>query len=194
MNPHDLKYLQEAYMEVYDNELDESYKELPYEKMMQQASKIKKQAPYRKRREAAKTAKRILDVASEHNPDLVKLMPKLNLNFGKYERGRKSRTQSEEVDIYDIILSHLIDEGYADCLGSAEIILENMSDEWLDDILEGFVDPERGQAPSGRSPIENVSYHPKKSVRGKAMGAFAHQMGKEYGGKFKAKTKDPTKD
>lgn len=57
---------------------------------------------------------------------------------------------------------------------------------------EAFVDPETGEAPSGRSPIENVSYHPKKSVRRKAMGAFAHQMGKEYGGKWKAKTKDPT--
>lgn len=57
---------------------------------------------------------------------------------------------------------------------------------------EAFVDPETGEAPSGRSPIENVSYHPKKSVRRKAMGAFAYQMGKEYGGKWKSKTKDPT--
>lgn len=59
---------------------------------------------------------------------------------------------------------------------------------------EAFVDPETGEAPSGRSPIENVSYHPKKRVRRKAMGAFAHQMGIEYGGKWKPKTKDPTVD
>lgn len=36
----------------------------------------------------------------------------------------------------EVVLGYLIDEGYADCLGSAEIILENMSDEWFDTILE----------------------------------------------------------
>lgn len=36
----------------------------------------------------------------------------------------------------EVILGYLIDEGIADCLGSAEIILENMSDEWFDTILE----------------------------------------------------------
>lgn len=42
---------------------------------------------------------------------------------------------SEGYNHYNIIISHLLDEGYADCVGSAEIILENMSDEWLESIL-----------------------------------------------------------
>jgi hypothetical protein len=40
---------------------------------------------------------------------------------------------------YDYILSHLLDEGYANNLENAEVILMNMSESWFDDILdEGF--------------------------------------------------------
>lgn len=109
----------------------------------------------------------------------------------KLERAFNMPSVTEELKI---ILNYLIDEGYATSIEGAEVILENMSEGWMESIMEAFVDPETGEAPSGRSPVENVSYHPKKSVRRKAMGAFAHQMGKEYGGKWKAKTKDPTKD
>ena len=59
---------------------------------------------------------------------------------------------------------------------------------------EGFVDPEQGEAPSGRSPLENVSDHPKASVRRKAVKNFRKQMGKEYGGKWKSKSNDPVKE
>jgi hypothetical protein len=56
---------------------------------------------------------------------------------------------------------------------------------------EAFVDPEQGEAPSGRSPLQNVSDHPKASVRKKAVSAFKKQMSKEYGGTWKSRTKDP---
>ena len=56
---------------------------------------------------------------------------------------------------------------------------------------EAFVDPEQGEAPSGRTPLQNVSDHPKASVRKKAVGAFKKQMGKEYGGTWKSRSKDP---
>jgi len=64
----------------------------------------------------------------------------------------------EEVDLYDIILSHLLDEGYAETPEAAEAIMVNMSEEWRDVIVEGkkslpikkmkakekyFADPER---------------------------------------------------
>ena len=41
----------------------------------------------------------------------------------------------EEVDIYDIILEHLLDEGFADTIESAEAIMVNMSEEWRDSIM-----------------------------------------------------------
>ena len=42
----------------------------------------------------------------------------------------------ESYDLYDIILSHLIDEGYADTQEAAERIMVNMSEEWREDIME----------------------------------------------------------
>jgi hypothetical protein len=44
--------------------------------------------------------------------------------------------QNEAYDIYDVILSHLINEGYADTFEAAEAIMVNMSEEWREDIIE----------------------------------------------------------
>jgi hypothetical protein len=44
----------------------------------------------------------------------------------------------EQVDLYDIILSHLLDEGYAETQQAAEAIMVNMSEEWREDIMEGM--------------------------------------------------------
>ena len=41
----------------------------------------------------------------------------------------------EQVDIYDIILSHLLDEGYAETPEAAEAIMVNMSEEWRNSII-----------------------------------------------------------
>ena len=46
------------------------------------------------------------------------------------------KTNNEEFDLYDIILSHLIDEGYADTFESAEAIMVNMSENWRESICE----------------------------------------------------------
>jgi hypothetical protein len=46
--------------------------------------------------------------------------------------------RTENVDIYDIILSHLLDEGYAETPEAAEAIMVNMSEEWREDIMEGY--------------------------------------------------------
>jgi hypothetical protein len=45
------------------------------------------------------------------------------------------RPQAEEVDVYDIILSHLLDEGYASSVDAAEAIMVNMSEDWRDIII-----------------------------------------------------------
>ena len=51
------------------------------------------------------------------------------------ETGEVSFSQ-EEVNIYDIILSHLLDEGYAETPEAAEAIMVNMSEDWRQDIME----------------------------------------------------------
>ena len=48
--------------------------------------------------------------------------------------------QNEAYDIYDVILSHLIDEGYADTFESAEAIMVNMSEEWRESICEAILE------------------------------------------------------
>ena len=48
------------------------------------------------------------------------------------------KTKNEEVDLYDVILSYLLDEGYADTYESAEAIMVNMSEEWRESIVEDF--------------------------------------------------------
>ena len=46
--------------------------------------------------------------------------------------------QNEAYDLYDVILSHLIDEGYADTFEAAEAIMVNMSEDWRESIFEEF--------------------------------------------------------
>ena len=72
--------------------------------------------------------------------------------------GRKSSSMPKEsYDLYDIILSHLLDEGYAETQEAAERIMVNMSEEWRESIVETRMDP-RGRPASG--PM-NVYANPK---------------------------------
>lgn len=47
-----------------------------------------------------------------------------------------SQLRNEEYDLYNLVVEHLLDEGYTDSLEGAEAIMANMSDEWLEDIIE----------------------------------------------------------
>ena len=50
---------------------------------------------------------------------------------------QKARGQhAEQYDLYDIILSHLLDEGYAETPEAAEAIMVNMSEDWRQSICE----------------------------------------------------------
>ena len=51
------------------------------------------------------------------------------------EKQRARKRMGIKEDIYDIILSHLLDEGYADTQEAAEAIMVNMSEEWRESIL-----------------------------------------------------------
>jgi hypothetical protein len=57
---------------------------------------------------------------------------------GEPTRRRRTNLKDVEVreDIYDTILSHLIDEGYAESVEQAEVIMVNMSEEWRESIME----------------------------------------------------------
>jgi hypothetical protein len=53
----------------------------------------------------------------------------------KAERQRATGVSAESYDIYDIILSHLLDEGYAYTEETADKIILNMSESWFEEIL-----------------------------------------------------------
>ena len=51
----------------------------------------------------------------------------------------KNEAYVEEVDVFDIIKGHLIDEGFADTEEAALAIMTNMSEDWKQSIVEGPV-------------------------------------------------------
>jgi hypothetical protein len=153
MDTRDIRNLQEAYLEVYQKQqLDEGYKDLPTDKM--RGKVIKHAASGAKRAymnilsgnkgttqgnvEDAKATKS-LNKAKKIQGE-IKSREGLGKDFyaglkkgrSKFKGGNVNR---EQVDTYDIILSHLLDEGYAETPEAAEVIMVNMSEEWRDSII-----------------------------------------------------------
>ena len=88
-------------------------------------------------------------VKSKHRSEVRRKIRYMDDNArDQRERGYGSTTKKEEVDLYDIILSHLLDEGYAETPEAAEAIMVNMSEEWREGILdEGYAEtPEAAEA------------------------------------------------
>jgi len=112
----------EAYQSIYTSqELDEGLRPLPKEKMERQATKA--------------YGKEVRAAAAGNEKETNKQM-KRRFAIQNPASRRTELLNKEEVDIYDIIFSHLLDEGYADTPEAAEAIMVNMSEEWKDGILE----------------------------------------------------------
>jgi hypothetical protein len=137
MNSQDLSNLQEAYLEVY--QLDEKIATPP---SWWNARKGLDAATRRRRRS------RDFDTyGGENQEDLYGKERKISTSKGEggiTKNPKKLRKQKamgefrEQVDLYDIILSHLLDEGYADTEQAAEAIMVNMSEDWRESIMEGL--------------------------------------------------------
>jgi hypothetical protein len=56
------------------------------------------------------------------------------------KKASKEIVRKEGYDLYDVILSHLLDEGYAETPEQAEVIMVNMSEDWRESICEGAYD------------------------------------------------------
>ena len=82
------------------------------------------------------------------------------------QRGRAALTPNErkqlnmEFDFYDLVLSHLLDEGYADTNENALVIMANMSGEWRENIIEQQTDPLKTAAENSKK--RNDAYGSKK--------------------------------
>ena len=114
MNSKQFQELQEAYLNVY--QLDENRMDSRMEKMPSAPAKV------------GKATHSIKDIPVSKEP-----------SSEEKAKARKS-LKLKESDLYDIILSHLIDEGYASTEEAATAIMANMSEDWRDSVVEAYKD------------------------------------------------------
>jgi hypothetical protein len=132
MDAQDFRSLQEAYMEVVENQqLDEV-----------SDRKVRAVRDAREKQWNKQFGKnRVQDPTDDMVDKVDKLIDQRNRRTGskvkKTTMGQlRDKLRREQADLYDIILSHLLDEGYAETPEAAEAIMVNMSEEWRDDIME----------------------------------------------------------
>jgi len=152
MNSQDLRYLQEAYMEIYEEggtsdivvKLKSPEERAKYQANLERRKKRKEEPSFwdnlRKRREEGLPSqidiKRV--VAAQNKKEQEKRLKKQSEE--KERRERAAALKKEQVDLYDIILSHLLDEGYAETPEAAETIMVHMSEDWRESIVSNLID------------------------------------------------------
>jgi hypothetical protein len=165
MNAQDFRSLQEAYMDVVMNEAKKSF---PFEKVDNKSKSKEKQKLQLKKdvEDGLISHKRATPLSSK----LINQKVKMDMVWAKEREKKKeddnlkrsptfyrkdkhlskmTKTQREQVDLYDIILSHLLDEGYAETPEAAEAIMVNMSEDWRESIVEEVLD-EKTASPAPR--------------------------------------------
>jgi hypothetical protein len=146
----------EAYLDVY--QLDEKEEAFPYGKVGDKLRSLYK------RKQEAKT--------SEERNKIAKRQEKINKEYN---------APMEEVNIYDVIFSHLLDEGYANTEESAIAIMANMSEGWMESIVEEVLDEEKKEFPSDRVRKQSAKHerdsiangNPKSKFKARKMKAIA---------------------
>jgi len=144
MNSQDIRNLQEAYMEVVENQ---QLNELSVNRMLAYVKKGEKNREdlNKKWDEGTATRRERMRVLGREEGErrasdkVKKKTGKRPYQMNALDRARYAVTK-EEYDLYDIILSHLLDEGYAETPEAAEAIMVNMSEDWREDIVEAKVD------------------------------------------------------
>jgi hypothetical protein len=103
------------------------------------SQRMNREAPYKTRpfsplftKQGSRTASAVTRATEGPGEPQSVTMPRMKSKASK-EIVRKNLNNS--YDLYDVILSYLLDEGYADTFESAEAIMVNMSEEWRDSII-----------------------------------------------------------
>ena len=149
MDAQELRNLQEAYLDVYIQ--DVSYVDLNesmLDDLMSKSSELEAMRGAASDRALGRIRKMraTLGDTSPAKPSSKPSKPgsskkkleklKNTLDAAQKEMNRQdAESQKEDLDLYGIILSHLLDEGYAETPEAAEAIMVNMSEEWRDSII-----------------------------------------------------------
>jgi hypothetical protein len=205
MDAQELRSLQEAYMEVVENQqLDEISQKTATSVYAQRrtgefegddasdrvakTNKLKGRIEKKFGKEAGKHADRAAEVKTFGRKDASgrrKQSPQPRIQTSDHENQREFKRElrikrdrrlraargedtNEQVDIYDIIFSHLLDEGYAETPEAAEAIMVNMSEEWIDSIVDEVIT--EGEKPF---PYDKVTAQQKKHT---AAGRYGNMM------------------
>ena len=157
MDSRNIYNLQEAYMEVVRNQqLDEAKVEKDLNPMEKENIRNKRQFGSTKntdnktgfRREVTALRRGIKKPTpeSDRSKSLIfepydnPIHVKSKLSKMRYKTAKNNIVSfREDYDIYDIILTHLLDEGYAETLEAAEAIMVSMSEEWREDVIEKYI-------------------------------------------------------
>lgn len=170
MNSRDITGLYEAYLGVYQG--DDLYEANKAEKEMNLTSKQRsrlRNVSYKQeyttpsqRRDVYSNASNLDDsdkarLLHPHDRGDQRATQKWHKQIAtKRKEEHQNKQRNEDLDIYDLVLDHLLDEGYCDDVESAEVIMANMGEEWVDEIIEGFVSPFKTKPtygnPRGTSP------------------------------------------
>ena len=127
-----------------------------------------------------------------HQIDEVKSSPASSANYlrDKIPPGTKVKVKEqdpkpmeEEVDIYDIIRSHLLESGYAETPEAAFAIMANMSEEWRQSIVEAQEarnNPEKyeDEQRKKKSKKQRAMEDPRTGINSPAFAAFMKQQGR----------------
>ena len=164
MDAQDFRSLQEAYMDVYDEAYKPLPKEKVDRRLASKSlgavkhqvaatwgDKNKSSENQEKANKLGSQAKKLAQISTEKNKEANSWSRKMKNQHKKEvkdkinymddvarqqrERGYGSTIKKEQVDLYDIILSHLLDEGYAETPEAAEAIMVNMSEDWKNSII-----------------------------------------------------------
>jgi|LakMenE18May11ns_1017448.scaffolds.fasta_scaffold9610678_2 hypothetical protein len=95
------------------------------------------------------------------------------------------RPEEVEIDLFDVILEHLIAEGYANTNEAALAIMANMSEEWRQSIVEGgalqntikYLEGKRDAMNANKSGSANTAAPGKQSVGAAAYKAYQRLQG-----------------
>jgi hypothetical protein len=166
MNSQDFLSLQESYLEVVMNE---ELKPLPKEKMARQAQR----AHGKEVRAAA---------AGDEKETNRQMQRRIAMQMTSSRRTvlDKKKIKEEVEDVYKMISSYLLDEGFASTEKTADKIILNMSESWFEKIVEARRSEKEGKG----SPESWLSYPGRETQKKRGdMGGRHWQSGGEGGSK-----------
>ena len=145
MNAQELLGLQEAYLGLYDEVLEGSLADMfsaANDDLFKKSQSHANAAQERLRRlnqSLEDTYGKVKPTKSSSKPQSSqKRLETIKKTLSDTEEMMR-RQDSEQHESYDLIISHLLDEGYANTPEEAQVILDNMSEGWKSDILKKAV-------------------------------------------------------